>query len=248
MNDEQGRQVITNAHELRGWIGQPPPSDGSGDEDDTFIPMGSRLGRGILKAPERVDVGQIHQWCLVKATSLEMESASLMNRRSYPLETGVVYSDQFVTTQGHARPFLLAETQERFESPRKIYLLSPADAFMLQNLRGALDNPQLMTSLERRVLLAQFPEDLEDRKEWQPYMSQDTIIPFQTMDEVSSRKIGYELEDGEIVSIEDTTAYGVVVSISYSVDEDSAGLTEEDLERIVEHVEWVREGRRGTKA
>jgi hypothetical protein len=246
MNDDENQKTLenTNARWFAGAIGGRLPSDGSGDEDDTSTLTGSRRGRGILTSPERVDVGQIHQWCLVKATALEMESASLINRQSYYLKNGKVYSDQFVTYQSHARPFLLAEVEERFERGRSLYLLDPAEAFLLQDRRGALQNPQLMSSLERRVLLAQFPDELKDRKVWQHYMPQDTIIPFQTVNETSIRRIDYELQDGETISIEDTVVYGVVVSISYPVDEDSAGLTEEDLERIVEHVEWVKEGRK----
>jgi hypothetical protein len=245
MNDEWERPATTTGRLRSGETGQPPPNDGSTLEDDgSSVLMGSRRGRGILTPPERVDVGQIHHWCLIKATQAEMDEANLMHRRSYLLETGMVYSDQFITYQGHARPFLQAEAQERFEPTRKIYQLSPTDAFMLQQLRGALDRPQLMSSLERRVLLAQFPDDLKERKEWQRYTPQPTVIPLLTLDQLSFRKIGYELEDGEVVHIEDTQIYGVVVSIAPCSSDDSIGLTEEDLERIHEHVAWVKEGRR----
>jgi hypothetical protein len=245
MNDEWERPATTTGRLRSGETGQPPPNDGSTLEDDgSSVLMGSRRGRGILTPPERVDVGQIHHWCLIKATQAEMDEANLMHRRSYLLETGMVYSDQFITYQGHARPFLQAEAQERFEPTRKIYQLSPTDAFMLQQLRGALDRPQLMSSLERRVLLAQFPDDLKERKEWQRYTPQPTIIPFQKVAEMSIRRIDYELQSGGDISIEDTVVYGVIITIAPDEDDESVGLTEEDLERINEHVAWVKEGRR----
>jgi hypothetical protein len=245
MNDEWERPATTTGRLRSGEIGQPPPNDGSTLEDDgSSVLMGSRRGRGILTPPERVDVGQIHHWCLIKATQAEMDEANLMHRRSYLLETGMVYSDQFITYQGHARPFLQAEAQERFEPTRKIYQLSPTDAFMLQQLRGALDRPQLMSSLERRVLLAQFPDNLKERKEWQRYTPQPTIIPFQKVAEMSIRRIDYELQSGGDISIEDTVVYGVIITIAPDEDDESVGLTEEDLERINEHVAWVKEGRR----
>jgi hypothetical protein len=248
MNDDWERPATMTGRWHAGGIGQPPPSDGSGDEDDTSIPMGSKRGRGILTPPERVDVGQIHQWCLIKATQLEMESASLIQRKTYYLNNGEAYSDQFITYQNHARPFILAEAEENFEKGRSILLLGNDEAYMLQELRGALHNPQLMSSLERRVLVAQFPE-LKERTEWRIYVPQPTIRPLLTEEQRSRREIGFELDDW-VVRVKDTRNFGVIVDIRCSP---PAGgyvleLDEEHIERIYEHVQWVKEGRRGPKA
>jgi hypothetical protein len=53
MNENYNEPVITRDSWNFGGIGQPPPNDGSGDEDSvTSVPTGSRRGRGILTPPD----------------------------------------------------------------------------------------------------------------------------------------------------------------------------------------------------
>ena len=251
MNEPEEGRLITNTQWLRGAIQDPLPSIGSGAGDASCAsPTPDEVGTQPTRPAGRVDTSEVHEWCLIALTKQELED------RDQPIgppleinlqEYGVVDAWRFVTYAGWPRPFIVAEAVERVTEDRTLLTLTENDVWLLQEGRGALDNPQLLSPLERRVMLDTFWQRLADHKKWMIY-GEPTRTHFQTEAQRSKRELRDDLDDDWLFYVHDTCDFGVLIElIQARPGVPDPAFDEQQIEHLYEHVQWVKEARRAAE-